>query len=146
MVHQHPYVQQVINYKGASPAVILYKEDKIQDIKRLCSQGTVTLGVDKTNNLSNMHITAIVFRQLLVFRESTDDHPLFIGPAFIHGHFTEKVFNLFFSQLAAELKNVDTSGLVIGSDEEKAIKNAIATNFPNASHALCIRYAKENTK
>ena len=146
MVHQHPYVQQVINYKGASPSVILYTEDQIQDIKRLCSQGTVILGVDKTYNLSSMHVTATVFKQLSVVRESTDEHPLFIGPAFIHGHSTEKVFNSFFSQLAAELKNVDTSRLVIGSDEEKAIKNAIAINFPNASHALCTRHLKENTK
>ena len=72
--------------QGASPAVILYKEGKIQDIKRLCSQGTVILGVDKTYNLSNMHITARVVKQLLVVREPTDDHSLFIGPAFIHGH------------------------------------------------------------
>ena len=144
MVHNHPYVQQVINFKNASPAVILYTAQQIHDIKHFCIGNKVVLGVDKTFNLSDMHVTATVFKHQRVVRRSTGEHPLFIGPALIHGHSTTQVFNTFFSALASELGvNSGSAPIAIGSDDEKAMRNAIKGNF-NGYHVLCTRHLREN--
>ena len=87
-----------------------------------------------------MHVTATVFKHQGVVRRSTGEHPLFIGPAFIHGHSTTQVYNTFFSQLASELGiNSGTVQMVIGSDDEKAMRNAIQGNF-HGYHVLCTRH------
>ena len=145
MVHSHPFVQQVINYKDASPAAIVYTSNQINDVRRFCLKGGVVLGVDKTFNLTELHVTATVFKNKSVVRDATGDHPLFIGPSFIHGHSTKVVFSSFFTQLAHELKGSDTSGMTIGSDDEKALTSAIKGAFPQSYHVLCTRHLRENT-
>ena len=35
--------------------------------------------------------------------------------------------------------------MIIGSDEEKALVNAIATNFPASNHFLCTKHLKDGT-
>jgi hypothetical protein len=147
MTHTHKgYVRQVIKYSDASPSAILYTDHQINDVKRFCAgKPGMVLGTDKTFNLTDLHVTATVFKHLAVVRRETGDHPLFLGPAFIHGHSTEFVYNSFFSQLACEFegRNFDASKLVIGSDDEKVLTKAIERNFPG-HHNLCTRHLREN--
>ena len=144
MVHTHPFVQQVINYKDASPAVIVFTPRQINDIRRFCVLNGSVLGVDKTFNLTELHVTATVFKNQAVVRETTGEHPLFIGPAFIHGHSTKVVFSSFFGQIAHSLQAVDTSSLIIGSDDEKALTKAVKEAFPKSFHVLCTRHLRDN--
>ena len=144
MVHSHPFVQHVINYKDVSPAAIVYTSNQLNDV-RFCVKGGVVLGVNKTFNLMELHVTATVFKNKSVVRDATGDHPLFTEPAFIHGDSTKVVFSSFFTQLAHELKSSDTSWMTIGSDDEKALTNAIKEAFPQSYHVLCTRHLRENT-
>ena len=48
MEHNNPYVQQVNNYKNASPAAILYTPQQIHDIKRFCIGNKVKLSTSVT--------------------------------------------------------------------------------------------------
>ena len=41
---------------------------------------------------------------------------------------------------------INTSKLVIGSDEETALVNAITRAFPDSTHILCTRHIRQNTK
>ena len=52
MPHTHSFVQQVVNYKEASPAVIIFTSRQISDIRRFCVINGSVLGVDKTVNLT----------------------------------------------------------------------------------------------
>ena len=61
MAHTHLFVQQVVNYKEASPAVIIFTSRQISDIRRLCVINGSVLGVNKTVNLTELHVTATVF-------------------------------------------------------------------------------------
>ena len=45
-----------------------------------------------------------------------------------------------------KLINTDKDQLVIGSDEELALVNAIQTAFPEAGHILCMRHLRQNCK
>ena len=91
------------------------------------------LGVNKTFNLTELHVTTTVFKNQAVVRETTGEHPLFFGPAFIHGHSTKVVFSSFFGHIAHSLQVVDTSSLIIGSDDEKALTKAVKEAFPKIS-------------
>jgi hypothetical protein len=95
-----PYVRLVLKQHGKVPCVILYTLEQISDIKRFCcapvtAQSTV-LGVDKTFNLSDLHVIVTVFKNLALTQRATDDHPIFCGPIFLHGNSDTDTFFLFF--------------------------------------------------
>ena len=149
LVKSHEFVQRVIFGKDKVPSVILYTDEQISDIQRLCCNSltarTTVLGFDKTYNLGKLHVTASTFKNLSLIRRSTDEHPLFIGPIFLHGNSDFVTYHTFFSHLAAVLKNA-VSPPTLGCDDEKALKQAIQSNFPNSSVLGCTRHLKQNFK
>ena len=53
-VHEHPFIQEIIQTKGKPPSVILYLDDNLRDIKQFCStnaRNPSVLGIDRTFNL-----------------------------------------------------------------------------------------------
>ena len=55
-VHDHPFIQAIIQTKGKSPAVILYLKEQIDEIKMFCLSDAThpgVLGVDRTFNLGD---------------------------------------------------------------------------------------------
>ena len=69
------------------PSVTLYTEHKIHELKAFCfngSRGSV-LSFDKTFNLGAIYVTVAVYKNLAVVRRKTSEHPLFIGPLYLHG-------------------------------------------------------------
>ena len=94
--------------------------------------GRTCLGVDKAYNLGNVLETVTVYKHLLVTRQVTEGNPIFIGPILLHGHSTEKAFQPFFSALAAEFKGMDLTKLVLCSDDEAALRNAMKQPSPAA--------------
>jgi hypothetical protein len=144
----NPFVRKVITGKGNIPSIILYTEKQITDIRRFCcpspgSDSTV-LGIDKTYNLCDMYVTVFCFKNLSVVRTGAEGggHPLFMGPILIHADSSFETYSDFFSHLRIRLGEV--SGLIIGSDDEKAIKKAIAYCFPEAKSLSCVRHLKQN--
>ena len=64
----HDFVQNVQHMKGINhPVVTLYNEQQMTDIKRFCcrDKGSV-LGIDKTYNLGEFHVTPTVYKDLSV--------------------------------------------------------------------------------
>lgn len=137
-----PFVQRVYNGKDKVPTVILYTDDMLADIKRFCCSGPnaarTVIGFDKTFNLGQLHVTVGAFKHLAVTRQDTGEHPIFAGPMFIHGNSDYITYAEFFNHLASKIADAPCQP-VIGSDDEKAMRKAIDTAFPNGSRISCVR-------
>ena len=149
MLNSHPFVQGVCGLAGSTPAAILYTPEQMLDLKRFCFSSSVAqnsvLGVDKTFNLTNFHVTITSFKNLSLYRQSTQDHPIFIGPMFIHGNSTQDDFSQFFAHLNSKLSDYP-SPPIVGTDEETALRNAIQNCMPGANLLTCHRHLCENAQ
>ena len=139
-----PFIRSVIRQNDKASCVILYNDEQIQDLKQLCCNGKTVLGLDKTFNLCDMHVTVTCYKQLSVTKVSTSEPPIFIGPMFIHDNSDFDTYSNFFLNLKVKLNDVDTSNLVIGTDDERALVNAIKMAFPDSNHILCTRHLRQN--
>ena len=89
------------------PAVILYTDHQLRDIRVFCfdgQQGPV-LSFDKTFNLGPMYVTVSTYRNLAINRASSGKSPAFFGPLFIHGRSDADTYNKFFARLASKLQD-----------------------------------------
>ena len=80
-------------------------------------------------------------KNLSIKKRQTRDHPIFIGPIFLHGGSDADTFLLFSQHLAGILFSA-SSPPTFGSDEEKAMRNAIARAFPTFGRLVCTLHAK----
>ena len=140
----HPFIRSVVRQGGKAPSIILYTDEQINDLKTLCCTGQTVLGFDKTFNLCDMHVTMSGYKQLSVKRNNTSEPPLFFGPMYIHDNSDFESYATFFNHIRTKLSGVDTCKLVIGTDDEKAMVNAITSSFPDSSHILCTRHLRQN--
>ena len=140
----HPFIRSVVRQGGKAPCIILYTEEQLNDLKNLCCTGQTVLGFDKTFNLCDMHVTMSGYKQLAVKRDTTGEPPLFFGPMYIHDNSDFESYATFFSHIKTKLSGVDTRKLVIGTDDEKAMVNAITSSFPDSHHILCTRHLRQN--
>ena len=144
MVYTHPYVKAV-THLPSGPSVILYLDEQILDLKRFCcNKESTVLCVDKTFNLGDLFLTATVFKNTALTRRMTGEPPLFIGPAFLHGKSDFETFFHFFSHLSSLLSESEIGNMIIGTDDETAMRNGIRRAFPNATQILCTRHLKNN--
>ena len=90
----------------------------------------------------------------VVRSDNSSEHPLFIGPVFIHRGSNYEAYNYFFSTIKASLCSSDTINtfelklncdILIGSDEEKALAKAIDSVFPSSIRFLCTKHLKDGT-
>ena len=128
-------------------SIILYTERQLEDIRCLCCAGPAAqqtvLGIDKTFNLGQLHVSIMVFKNISLVRQATLTHPLFLGPILIHGNSDWRTFASFFSAIDVALGETPSSP-VIGSDEETAIRKAARFVFKNAKLMSCHRHLKAN--
>ena len=139
-------VRSVIRDQGKAPCVILYTDEQILDLKNMCANGKSIVGVDKTFNLIDMHVTVMTYKQVSVIDPKTGDHPIFFGPMYLHDNSDFESYANFFHHISNHLADSDTSKMVIGSDEEGGLVKGITRAFPDATHILCTRHIEENTK
>ena len=104
-VDTHEYVQHWSKSKGKMPNFVCYTENQREDLKLFLSQKrSYPIGDDHTFNLGKFFVTALVYKNLRVVRsDNASEHPLFIGPVFIHRDSTLQAYNYFFSTIKASL-------------------------------------------
>ena len=149
MAHTEKYkdfIQVITRAQGKVPTIILHSKEQIDDMKRCCSPGPngvrSVMTFDKTFNLADLHVTTAVYKNVAVVNSRTMEHPGFFGPFFLHGNSDFRVFAQFFQHIALELS--DSPSPVLGSDEEKAMRNAMAFAFPDAGMLTCSRHLRGN--
>ena len=68
------FVRTIIRDKNKKPCIILYNDEQTVDLKNICWS---VLGIDKTFNLCNMHVTVSCYKQVSVVRPENDEPPVF---------------------------------------------------------------------
>jgi len=141
-----PFVRYVVATGERVPSVILYTERQIRELKAFCfsgSSGSVLL-FDKTFNLGAIYVTVAVYKNLAVVRRKTNDHPIFIGPLYLHGHSDAETYSFFFSHVSSRLLDCPFSQLTIGADEEQAMRKAMTHAFHGALQVTCTQHLQSN--
>ena len=131
------------------PSIILYTKNQISDIVRFCCGGpsviSTVIGVDKTFNLSQLHVTVTAFKNLSVYEKVSGEHPVMFGPFFLHGNSDFDSFFLFFNHLHGVLNVAGARHQpIFGSDDEKSLRLALAKAFPTSKRVNCTRHLKKN--
>ena len=138
-----PIVRNVTTTYSHVPSTILATSRQLQDLARFCNTSpthdSTFIGFDKTFNLSELHVTASVYKNLAVKRITTNDHPIFLGPCFLHGNSDFETYNTYFNYLSLHL-----SSPIIGSDGEGGLVKAIRHSFPTSHHLTCTRHLRTN--
>ena len=148
VTHNHSYVRAIVRTNGKTPVTILYNDEQLYDIKNICCTGQAVLGVDKTFNLCDIHVTVTCYKQLSVVKDQGDGTtapPIFLGPVFLHDNSDFETYCAFFHHLKMKLIDANLSKLVIGTDDEAAMVKAMTTAFPESTHVLCTRHLRQNT-
>ena len=100
------------------------------------------LGIDKTFNRSDLHVTVTIYKCLSVKRLDTGAHPIFCGPLLLHGKSDKDTFYLFLQHFPG--KPLDCPQLpVLGSDEEMVLRQAMALAFPHSPRLVCTRHLEK---
>ena len=149
MAHTEKYkdfIQVITRAQGKVPTIILHSQEQMADMKRSCSPGPngvrSVMTFDKTFNLADVYVTAAVYKNVALVNSRTMEHPGFFGAFFLHDNSDFRVFSQFFQHIALEF--ADSPSPVLGSDEEKAMRNAMAFAFPDAGMLTCNRHLRGN--
>ena len=73
------------------------------------------------------------------------EHPIMLGPIFLHGNSDFDTFFLFFNHLYGALTVAGAKQQpIFGSDDEKSLRMALIKAFPNAMKVNCTRHLQKN--
>ena len=148
------FIQSVQWLDGNSdyPIIICFQKWQIKAIKKYCrknSKRPSVVGVDKTYRVGKAFLTQTCFQIKDLKRLSTKRNPIFLGPALLHFDSTEKVYKALMTAMNNAIDELITkdagdfecafefqksqykNNILMGSDDEKALTNAIGKN-----HAL----------
>lgn len=119
-------------------------ERQIKDIVKFCcsNSDTAVLGIDTTFNLCNLWITDSCYRNDRIVNNSTENHPVFLGPLLFH--FTKDAAT--FTRFALEMMAIDPAIALlekIGTDMDIAILNGIKSAIPKVNLLYCVRHMSQ---
>ena len=121
----------------------LYKHDTYTHMCDYIYHGFNDIDISLSIFSGHVYLTTTVYKHPAVTRRSTGDFPIMQGPMFIHSNADEETYHQFFSHL--DLKMKDINKIIIGSDDEKALVNAIETAFGNKVVTIrCTRHLRIN--
>ena len=147
MLNENDFVHTI----GQIPSIILYNNEQMIDIKKcITNNDEPRVGIDRTFNLGSFYITSFVYKNNRVVRKESNDHPIFLGPIFLHKEAGFDKYHYFLSYinagLSSHIESVDVilpPSIQIGSDEDKSLTKAIDTVFPDAKRSLCTKHLKD---
>lgn len=138
-------VREIFVTPAKPPSVIVYSDEQMEDMKTNCAgtNGSV-IGIDRTFNLGPCFVTTTTYKNQKILKRETLQNPIFLGPSFLHWDGETETYYKFLCHLNSKLGY--PSKLKIGSDEEKATKNAINQAFDDPNHLLCTKHLKDNVR
>ena len=146
MLNVHPYVKCVNSSSGRSLNIVLYDEDGMSDLLNILQiHPNTVLGIDRTFNLGHCYVTTTTFKHPALVRKSSQQHPIFQGPIFIHSNADTETYYQFFSHLHIKFQSIKT--FVGGTDDEKAITSSMRSAFGDKVIMVrCTNHLKQNIK
>ena len=125
------------------PMAVLSFTWSLDDLERFCTGSNhVVLCVDPTFNLGDFFVTVTTYRHLML-TNSSGEHPVMMGPLFVHQCKRFSTYHFFASSLVGlrpSLSNIRS----IGTDGEVALVNAFKTVFTQAQSLRCFLHFKSN--
>ena len=150
VIHQlndnHPFVAEMIHSRESNlPIIICYTDEQLEDFKSFLSTKSGVVGVDRTFSLGKCFVTTTVYKSRKINRKGTGEPPILLGPLMLHWDGRQKNYFRFFSHirgvLGLELNNIE---LLMGTDDERAMTNAIDMAMPGVKRKLCTKHIKDN--
>lgn len=81
-----------------------------------------------------MTVTTTYYTQIRVTRKRSNNHPVFLGPLFIHSDTDFESYSQFFNHIKTKLFDTDKSKLVFSSHGDAGLVKAISRCFPDLEH------------
>ena len=106
VVNQDGFVKEVFHTESTKkpPSAICYTTEQFNDMIQFVKTGGI-LGIDRTFNLGPVFVTNCVYKNSKVVRKETGDHPIFIGPMFLHWEGSFLTYNTCLHTYKLECKN-----------------------------------------
>jgi len=90
-------VQKVEHAKSQIPSIILYSKEQIIDFQKFIDNSDSSrVAIDRIFNLGCFYVTSFVYKSRRVVRKDTLDHPIFVGPVFLHKEANFEKYHYFF--------------------------------------------------
>ena len=125
------------------PMTVLCFDWSLNDIEKFCTGDRHTvLSVDPTFNLGDFDVTVTTYRHLMLTNAS-GNHPVMMGPLFIHQCKKFNTYHFFASSLVG-LRPALANLRAFGTDGEQALSSALQTVFTMAKHLRCFLHFKTN--
>lgn len=142
----HPFVYEIIHSRDSeNPLIFCCSDEQLADLRSFLKSNGGVVGIDRTFLLGRCYVTLLVYKSQKVVRKETGEPPIMLGPLMLHWDGKTKTYFRFFSFLRGildiDLKNIE---MLIGTDDEKAMTNAIDSTFPEAKRRLCTKHIKDN--
>ena len=149
------FVQEIfLNVETGLPSFITYYDWQIDLFMSRCQDlgpDSTVFMVDKTYNVANCYVTQTCFVSKDVKRTKNGERVIIPGPTYFHYDSSRKTYSKFYGHLKEVLyeksakrgKPMDPV-MLIGSDQEKAIRQAAKWAFPQSRFFYCTRHIKEN--
>ena len=121
------------------PMTVLTYNWSLDDIERFCTKSQCTV-LSPTFNFGDFDGTVTTYRHLLL-SNARGNHPVTMGPIFIH---QQKKFEsyYFFASSLVRLKSALCDLHAFGTDGEKALASAFQTVFRRAIHLRCFLHLR----
>ena len=132
------------------PTVTLFTDRQIENMIKFCCHsrpGWVSeLGVDVTFQLGPFYLLVTTFRNTMLQAKRSSNAPAFPGPMMICMTKEECTYLSFVHRLLREVPGLSHYLHATGTDDETALRNALAAGFQGAHPLLCYIHSQRNVK
>lgn len=132
------------------PTVMLFTDQQLDNIVKFCCHERVNqvseLGVDVTFQLGPFYVLVTSFKNTVLRVKGANNHPSFLGPVMICMTRDESTYLSFIHCLIREKPGLSEFLHATGTDDERALTNALAAGFRNAAPLLCYIHSQRNIK
>lgn len=104
------------------------------------------LGVYVTFRLGPFYVLVTSFRNTTLRVKRANNHPSFLGPVMICMTKEESTYLSFIPCLNREIPGLSEFLRATGTDDERALTNALVADFRNAAPLLCYIHSRRNVK
>ncbi|XP_066917468.1 uncharacterized protein [Clytia hemisphaerica] len=130
-----------------SMKVILFNDRQIDDIVNFCCNATEDKSLyysDITFELGSFFLLVSSYKNTALYVKNTESSPAMIGPMMLCLLKDEETYLSLFQKVTAKIQGIRQHLEGYCSDSEKALRNALAREFPRSLAFLCFIHVKKN--
>ncbi|XP_064106436.1 uncharacterized protein LOC135215536 [Macrobrachium nipponense] len=139
------FIHHIEYRKGEITSLTLYKEEQLLNLYQFCCSDfhPSVLGVKTLFKNQAFNVTVLTYINYSVIHGLTGEHPVFIGPVFLHKDDDCLTYNVFLSHIKKRMSKIHgqvrggkQNPLVLGTDVSKALQQSL-DRFPKSCKLIC---------